>query len=60
MANELDVNQMTDTAVTNAGKYLVYNIFVAIGAIIGLIILVALVVLILDRFGLRGVVRMKK
>lgn len=55
-----DVNEITDADTTNAGRYLMYQIFVAIGGIVGLIILVAVVVIILNAFGLNNIVKFKK
>lgn len=47
-----DVNEIENEDVTNAGKYLVFNVFVGIGDVIVIIILVAVAALILGSFGL--------
>lgn len=48
-----DVNEIANDDVTNAGKYLVFNIFVALGDIVGIIILVSVVVIIMAVFGMK-------
>lgn len=54
-----DVNEITNTDVTNAGKYLVFNIFVGIGDIIPIIILVGVATVILAAFGLTMFLKMR-
>ena len=55
-----DVNEITDTDTTNAGRYLMFQIFTAIANIVGLIILVAVVVIILNAFGLNNIIKFGK
>ena len=57
---DVNAENITDALVTGAGKYLVYSIFVGIGGIIVIIILVALAVLILEKFGLIKFIGMRK
>ncbi|HUV71409.1 MAG TPA: hypothetical protein VMW25_00225 [Clostridia bacterium] len=60
MANEIDVNEVANADVTNAGKYLVYNIFVGIGDVIVIIILVGVATVIMSAFGLAAFLKFKK
>ena len=59
MAYSPDVNEISDTDTTNAGRYLMFAIFVAIANLVGLIILVSVVVLILRHFGLANILKFK-
>ena len=55
-----DINAITNTDVTNAGKYLVFNVFVGIGDVILIIILVSVAGVILAAFGLGAFLKMRK
>lgn len=60
MSNDIDVNAIENADVTNAGKYLVYNVFVGIGDVIVIIILVAVASIILGAFGLSAFMKFGK
>lgn len=55
-----DVNVISNTDVTNAGKYLVFNVFVGIGDVITIIILVGVAGVILTAFGLASFLKFRK
>jgi len=57
---DVNAENITDDDVTKGGKYLVYAIFTGIGGVIVIIILVALAVLILEKFGLIKFIGMRK
>lgn len=57
---DVNAENITDDDVTKGGKYLVYAIFTGIGGVIVIIILVALAVLILEKFGLINFIGMGK
>lgn len=47
-----DPEKVDDTNLTNSGKFFVYNIFITLASIIGIIILVGLVVFVLRALGI--------
>lgn len=56
MADTDDVNEqnITDDNVQDAGKYFVYELFLALAGVIGILIIVALGVWIIKQFNLGG------
>ena len=59
MSYNPDINEMVDEDVTNAGKWLVFNILIAIGSVITLIVIVALLVAVLKVWGFRSLLKWK-
>jgi ABC-type glycerol-3-phosphate transport system permease component len=50
----VNAETITDSDVTNAGKYFVYALFIALGTIIGILIIIALAGYIIEKFHLGG------